>query len=112
VGAGRELVLLVERREDGVLHEIVGGLALTAQEARERAKVWKQRYDVVPNHRAQISRDDSDSSIGRSYVGNRPPPRKGNLPASSAGQRATTPALPRLAGIAQSAEIPHRRRDK
>src|SRR5262249_51449673 len=58
VGAGRELFLLVEGRENRVLHEIVSGLTLAAQEPRKRAKVRKQRHDVVLYHRAWVSRDE------------------------------------------------------
>jgi uncharacterized protein YjbJ (UPF0337 family) len=56
IRAGGELGLLVERREDSVLNEIVGGLALAAKEAREGAEVRKQPHDVVLNHRVAGSR--------------------------------------------------------
>ena len=56
IRAGGELGLLVERREDGVLDEIVGCLALAAKEARKGAEVRKQPDDVVLNHRVEGSR--------------------------------------------------------
>ena len=45
-----ELVLLVERQNDCVLHEIVGGFALAAHETRESPKIGQQRNDVVLQH--------------------------------------------------------------